>query len=309
MPVIKKIQHILEYAGLRILVCIITLLPAPAAIRLGRGIGAALRFVFRSRMRLAHDNLQLAFGDSLSFAARSSIIDRLLRMQGESLIESIIGTRESIAQHVTIEGMEHLDRALEKKKGVILLGPHFDMWELAGYIFGAHLDSVATVYKSLKNPYVNQYLIKTREKSNLGLIPSKSALRPVFSRLKKGEAVVMMFDQNTGRNGVPVKFFGKTAMTYSAPATFALRTGCSVIPSYMFKEPGFRRHRLIIKEPFQLISTGDMEKDTLDNTQRYNDFFEDLVRRHPEQWFGWLHRRWKLPRTYSAAAAQGGSQL
>ncbi len=303
MPPLKKIQHILEYAGLRLLVGLMKLLPAPAAIGFGRSIGSSLRLLFRSRMQLAHDNMQLAFGDSLSFDERCGIIAPLMKMQGESLVESIICTPDSIAENVAVEGMEHLDRALAENRGVILLGPHFDMWEMAGYIFGARLEHVATVYKAMKNPYVNDYLMKTREKSNLALIPSKNALRPVLSRLKKGHAVVMMFDQNAGRSGLAVNFFGKKAMTYSAPAAFALKTGCAVIPSYMIKGPGFRKHRLIIHPPFPLISTGTMEQDIFDNTQQYNDFFEDLVRRHPAQWFGWLHRRWKQPGSHAAAAA------
>lgn len=301
MPLLKKMQHVLEYGGLRLLVGLIKLLPAPAAIGLGRAMGSALRLLFKSRMQLAHDNMQLAFGDGLSFTERCGIIGPLMKMQGESLVESIICTPDSIAENVTVEGMEHLDRALAEGRGVILLGPHFDMWEMAGYIFGNRLDNVATVYKAMKNPYVNDYLIKTREKSNLALIQSKNALRPVLSRLKKGGAVVMMFDQNAGRSGLAVNFFGKKAMTYSAPAAFALKTGCAVIPAYMIKEAGFRKHRLIIHPPFPLIATGAMEQDTIDNTQQYNDFFEDLVRRHPEQWFGWLHRRWKQPGSRTAS--------
>lgn len=296
-------QHLLEYAGLRLLVGLVKLMPPQTAIAFGRGIGASLRFIFRERVRLAHDNLALAFGKRFSHEAQSDIIHKLLMLQGESLIESIITTSSSIAKHVTVTGMEHLDRALAQKRGVILLGPHFDMWELAGFIFGARLDKVSTVYKAMKNPYVNEYLLKTREKSNLGLISSKNALRPVLSRLKNGEAVVMLFDQNAGRAGLPVTFFGKTAFTYSAPAAFALKTGCAVIAAYMTREQGFRRHRLVINKPFPLISTGNMERDVLINTQQYNDFLEGLVSACPEQWFGWLHRRWKLPSSHISKAA------
>ncbi len=292
---LKKYQHLAEYAGLRFLVFMIRMLPAPLAIRLGRGIGTLLQFLFSGRMKLAHDNLNLAFKGAIPEAQRNSIISKLMKMQGESLVESMICSAESIHEHVTVEGMEHLLRALAEKKGVILLGPHFDMWELAGYIYGAQLDSVATVYKALKNPYVDGYLRRQRTGTKLELISSRNALRPVLSRLKQGLAVVMMFDQNAGRSGLPAQFFGKTAMTYSAPAAFALKTGCAVIPSYMIKEPEFRKHRLVIHEPFPLIKTGNAEADITANTQQYNDFFEHLVRQYPEQWFGWLHKRWKLP--------------
>jgi len=294
MIAIKKTQHILEYAGLRMLAGFVRLLPDTAAIALGRNLGAACAYLFPGRMKLAHDNLGLAYGDSLSPEGRTAIITSLLSMLGESLIESIIATDESVRVHVAVEGMEHLDRALARGKGAVILGPHFDMWELAGYVFGAHLATVSSVYKAMKNPYINSYLLRTREKSNQGLIQSKNALRGVMGRLKKGEAVVMLFDQNAGRSGLQVPFFGKTAQTYSAPAAFALKTGCAVIPAYMKRAAGFRNHRLIIREPFPLMRTGDMGKDLLANTRQYNDFIEEVVRSAPELWFGWLHRRWKL---------------
>ncbi len=229
-----------------------------------------------------------------------------MKLQGESLIESIICTAGSIAENMAVEGVEHIDRALAENRGAILLGSHFDMWEMAGYFLAGRYDNVATVFKAMKNTYVNRYLLKTRERSRLAQISSKNALRPVLSRLKKGGAVVIMFDQNAGREGLPATFFGRRAMTYSAPAAFALKTGCAVIPLYMVKEEGFRRHRLIILPPVPLIRTGDEEGDIMANTQQYNDLFEDLVRRHPALWFCWLHRRWRLPG--SRRARRGGHE-
>ena len=97
--------------------------------------------------------------------------------------------------------------------------------------------------------------------------------------------------------GIKATFFGKTAFTYAAPASFALKTGCSVLPAYLEPLPQFRRYRLVIEAPFPLIRTGDQEQDILANTQQYNDWLEKLVRARPELWFGWLHQRWKIPST------------
>jgi KDO2-lipid IV(A) lauroyltransferase len=295
----SKIMYILEYIGLRFFCCVIKALPDSVSIKAGRTIGTISARFLKQRIKLAHSNLEHAYGEALSFEERSSIIHKLSSLLGEALIESIICKGEDAEKNISVEGMEHLYNALKMNKGVLILGPHFGLWELAGYIFGSALHNASTVYKPLKNSYINNYLLKIRRKTDIGLIPSKNALKLVLQNLKKGSAVVILFDQNAGKGGVPVKFFGKTAFTYSAPAAFALKTGCPVVPAYIIKDSGFRKHRLIIKEPFLLINTGNKEKDILANTQQYNDFLEALVRRHPEQWFGWLHRRWKIPRKYA----------
>lgn len=298
----SDLRYRLEYAGLRCFCGIVKALPVAVSINAGRMIGRLSALFLKERMKLAYGNLNIAFGEALSFKEKHAVIQRLLGLLGEALVESIIGTDEDIRQNITVEGLEHIEQALKMNKGALLLGPHFGLWELAGFIFGSGPHKAATVYKPLKNPYIDKYLLKARKESGLALISSKNALRLVLQHLRKGAMVVILFDQNAGKGGIPAAFFGRTASTYAAPAVFALKTGCPVVPAYMIKDSGFRKHRLIIQKPFPLLSTGDKGKDILANTQQYNDFLEDLVRKHPDQWFGWLHRRWKMPRSFSSNA-------
>ena len=52
------------------------------------------------------------------------------------------------------------------------------------------------------------------------------------------------------------------------------------------------KHRLRLDPAVELINTGDLEKDVLENTKRFNKILENYVRKYPEQWLG-IHRRWK----------------
>jgi len=292
-----NIRYRLEYIAVRIFYSVVKAMPKLMSIKIGRALGALSFYCIRKRLAIAHTNLDRAFSGTLSYGQRSAIIRRLLRMLGEALIESVIFSQQDIARNVTIEGSEHLDRAIKLHRGALILVPHFGIWELASHVFGSYLTNASVIYKALKNPYVDDFLVGLRKKSNLDLLPSRDALRLVLRNLRKGYAVGLLFDQNAGREGIPASFFGQTAFTHSAPAVFALKTGCTVLPAYMIEDAGFRKHRLVIGRPFPLISTGNKEADIMANTQQYNDFLEALVRRHPEKWFGWLHRRWKIPRT------------
>ena len=290
-------KHIIEYFALRSFIFLINLLPKTMAVKTGRKIGGLSPCFLKERKKLAHNNLQLAYGNEISFKEREKTINKLFQMLGEAAIESIIFRKDDIEKNIRVDGLDNLENALKKGKGVILLGPHLGMWELASYFFGSKLENASTVYKSLKNPMVDNFIIKNREKiAHLDLISSKNGLKHVIRKLRNGLMVVMIYDQNAGKNGLPAKFFNHTAYTYSAPAVFAQKTGCAVIPAYIVKEPGFRKHRIIIQEPLPLITTGDKEKDMMANTQQYNDCLEKIVREYPDQWFGWIHRRWKIPR-------------
>ena len=202
-------------------------------------------------MRLGHENLKRAFGDQLSHEERCRILRSLMALLGEALVESIIITPEDVEKNVEVEGFHHLEQALSLGKGVILLGPHFGMWELAGHVFGARLPKAATLYKPLKNPFIDRYVRADRETCNMEIIPNQNTLRGIMRRLRENYAVVFLYDQNAGRDGILATFFGHPAITYAAPAALARKTGCPVVPGYFIKLPGFRRHRMVLHEPFK----------------------------------------------------------
>jgi len=53
-----------------------------------------------------------------------------------------------------------------------------------------------------------------------------------------------------------------------------------------------KKHRLRLDPPVQLIETGDLSQDVLENTKKFNKILEGYVRKYPDQWL-WIHRRWK----------------
>jgi len=294
------LKHLIEYLLFRLVCGAINALPTSFAIRVGRRMGLVSARFLKARANLAYSNLELAFGDGLTHQERMKIIRGLFSYLGEVFVESIIFTPKDVRENITIENLEYVDDALQLNKGVIIIGPHFGPWELASYALGAHITDAATIYKPLKNRYINNYIIRTREKIvHLELISSKNALRPVLGKLRQGSAVVILFDQNAGKKGIPSTFFGKTAMTYPTPAALALQTGCPVIHAHIRNDGALRRFRIIFGKPFPLIDTGNREQDLLANTQQYNDYLENLVRSDPARWFGWLHNRWKIPRRFS----------
>ncbi|MFH1761664.1 MAG: lysophospholipid acyltransferase family protein [bacterium] len=290
--IIKTISYLIQYLFVRAFCFFVLILPRRLAISLGELTGKTAEKLLKKRVALAHKNLQHAFGNSLSYDEREKIISGLFKILGQSLIESIIFKPEDVDGNIEIDGLDNLKAALHKGRGAILVVPHFGGWEIQGYVFSRYFKGGSVIYKPLKNPFLNKYLIRQRLKIGLQLILDKNALKAMFKNLKSGRIIGFLYDQNAAGDGIPATFFGGTASTHSAPAAFALNMDCAVVPSYIIKLPGFRKYKAVIQKPFPLVKSGNKEADLLDNTQKYNDFLEDLVREYPQHWLGWLHKRW-----------------
>jgi len=124
-------------------------------------------------------------------------------------------------------------------------------------------------------------------------IERRRATRDILKALRRNEAVGILFDQNTTRSeGVFADFFGIPAATTPSIALFALRAGAAVIPGFLIWDEKLKRHRLRLDPPVELVNTGDLSRDVLENTKRFNQILESYVRKYPDQWL-WIHRRWK----------------
>ncbi len=75
------------------------------------------------------------------------------------------------------------------------------------------------------------------------------------------------------------------------PALLAYRTGCPIVP-LAFNRESYDRHVVYCGEPIYPPNTGNEEADLLTMTKAYFKYFEDHIRKFPEQWM-WTHRRWK----------------
>jgi Kdo2-lipid IVA lauroyltransferase/acyltransferase len=125
----------------------------------------------------------------------------------------------------------------------------------------------------------------------------------VVRALHEHALLVLPIDQNSTRGlGVFVDFFGVPASTNTGMARIALRTDAPIVPVFIVREGRSARHVVHVLPILQVERTGDPADDVRHNTQRFTAVFEEMVRRHPDQWL-WMHKRWKTrplgaPRIY-----------
>ncbi len=277
--------------------------------KIGRWSGLITYHLSHSRRTVALANLDLAYGDSLTTEekiaiAKSSFVN-LLTTGLEFCYSPAI--KCPIEEIVTVENTEVFAEAYQKGKGIIVLVPHMGNWEVSGRWYGENGYVQHAVVRQQKQEWVNQVVSDVRKSNLIIEIDKKIALRKVLAALKRGEMVSMLIDQHAQKEAVSVQFFGQPAMTHASVARLALRTGCEVIVCSAFRYPDGSLGG-VFSEPIDTISTGNRDRDILENTQRYVQVMEEYVRKYPQDWM-WMHRRWKTPKKQKAVPPLEGVPL
>ncbi len=278
---------------------IINLLPEGFALWVGRQLGIVMYYLDWEHRKVALQNLSLAFGQEKSASEIRGIARRTFQNLGMTTIEFFRIPKmdaETFKERVKIEGLEEALRLLEKKKGALLLIGHFGNWELMGLMSKVIGNPIMVIAKPMKkNKWVDQFITKIRNAGGLEVISSVKASRKVMKALSQNRVVGILIDQRAKRSeGIWADFFGRKAPTTPSLAVLAMKTSAPVLPVFMVRN-GFQKHRLLIKEPLELIHTGDIKKDVDANTQLFNHTLESMIRQYPDQWF-WVHRRWERKR-------------
>jgi len=268
---------------------ILILLPYPALIALGRLIGRSAERVSRSRRRIADINLRRCFPD-LSETQRNQLITRHFESLGMGFFEMAMGwwkPEKALKRLAHVHGLEHLDKARDTGRGVILLSAHFTSIDLTGRLL-TMFASFNVMYRKHENPVVESLMSHSRDKLTEGAIQSEN-VRAMIRALKKGNVVWYASDRNTQRKqAVFVEFFGHLASTNSAASRLSKITGALVVPFYGVRRATGDGYDLFILPSLDDFPTDDIEADA----RRINAIIEGWVRDYPEQYL-WIHRRFR----------------
>ncbi len=288
-------MNVLAYILFKVFVLVVSLLPLRSALGLGKILGAVCYRLVGSRRRLALSNIRRAFGDTKSDVEVRAIVSGMFRSLGMMLVE--FARLESvdkayIDKYVSFEGLEHLERAVQRGKGTVCLTAHYDNWELLNAALSLQGFPMGVVARPLDNPYLNSYAEKVRSAFGGRVIDKTNALREMLGLLKGNGVLGILLDQRSStKEGVMVDFFGTPASTSKGLAAIVLKTDTVVIPVFIRRLNG-PYHKVECMEPVKLVQSGNRAEDNRENTQRFTRVIEDYVRLYPEQWF-WLHSRWE----------------
>jgi KDO2-lipid IV(A) lauroyltransferase len=191
-----------------------------------------------------------------------------------------------------IEGDEHLQAALGRGKGVMVVSVHMGSWEIAAAIWSATIAPVSLFAEVLKPRELYDWYRNTRARLGISVLPlTRPGLRQVIQALEAQEMVVTAIDHDVLGTGVPMQFLGRTVRIPTGPAAIAVRRGTPVLPVCVFRLPDDNYQAIGL--PAVVAQPGaDRDAETLRVTAEVLSHLERFVREHPDQWH-MPHRIWQ----------------
>jgi len=294
----------------KILLSALNFTPLQSKIWLFERLGRALYILDGRHRRIALRNLALAFKDKDS-KEREQIARSVFQNLGRILAEITYIPRlneQNIGHHVTIEGLENLERAKAKGKGVLVFTAHFGNWEWMAASFPLIVGQRChVVVRPLDSPFLDGFVERLRTWTGNQTIPKQKAMGRILRLLKDKEIIGILLDQNMAwQEGVFVNFFGELACTNTGMTAVALKTGAPVVPTFNIRQED-GNYRVVFEPEVPLIQTGDKDQDVQKNTEVFTRIIERYVRNYPDHWL-WLHQRWKT-RPWQAKRMKGGKVI
>jgi KDO2-lipid IV(A) lauroyltransferase len=264
-------------------------LPYGLLLWLGRRLGDLLLLLPLNFVRIAQRNLELCLPEK-SPAERAAILRAHFRSVGIGLFETAISwwsPDSRIVKLTNLEGEEHLQAALARGRGAILLSAHFTTLEIGARALCARV-AASIMYRPTSNLVLENFLMRNRGRRARRAIP-RDDIRTLISALKNNEPVWYAPDQSYRKKGAEmVPLFGIPAATNTATSRLARMTGAAVLPYFPERLPGSRGYRMIIQPALANFPSDSPAADA----QHFNELIEEQVRVVPEQYL-WIHRRFK----------------
>jgi KDO2-lipid IV(A) lauroyltransferase len=264
-------------------------LPFPLQIRMGQLLGLLSYYFAGERRHVCEVNLRLCF-PQLSQSEQRRLVKQTFISNGIGLIEICIAwyrNPEGFRERVTVSGMENLEKAIARGKGVLLVCAHFTTLEIGGFLLSL-FQKMDVTYRPNKNPLFDAAMYNGRLRHYPGVIERKD-VRTTIRNLKQGRVVWYAPDQDYGaKHSVFVPFFGITAATITATSRFAGATDSAVVFFSHYRKQDNSGYHLELSPMLEHFPSGDPEKDAI----TINELVEEAVRKQPDQYL-WLHKRFK----------------
>ena len=188
-----------------------------------------------------------------------------------------------------LKGQEHVQAALQKGKGAILVTPHLGNWELGGIamrLMGMPVTVVAV--PDNVNPGVTRYRDWARSVHGIRVLnigPGLMTPLELARALEENHLVAMLADRNFFEaDPVEVEFFGRKAWFPRGPALLALATGAPILPAFVTLGEG-DKYDAEVCAPVPVPEEGTKPERAAAAIRSLARLFEERIRSHPDQWF------------------------
>lgn len=192
---------------------------------------------------------------------------------------------EEVERRHAITGLEHIDRGLEKGRGMIMVLPHMGNWDAAGHWLCTRGYRMTAVAEELKPQKVFDLFLRHRRALGMGIVPLSEGRRVgemLVSRLLQNEVITLVADRDLTGRGVEVEMFGAKRLLPAGPARLALTTGSPLCVCAVFTTPD--GWQTVIDPPLEFEPSGNTRQDVTGMTTLIAAGFERFIAAAPTDW-------------------------
>jgi len=182
-----------------------------------------------------------------------------------------------------IEGLEHIDDALECGNGAILFAPHQGPWEVAGAFLSSKGYRIHSVALDHPSAHVTRFFSKCRKAWGIADYPPGEGIVRLLEALRANEIVVLLIDRKFSTKGIPLTFLGRHVRLPQGHVKLSKRTGAPLIPCCCHYTKNGAIEAIIDKPLY------DSDASVREVAEECLARIETFLRDRPEQWFAFDH--------------------
>jgi KDO2-lipid IV(A) lauroyltransferase len=274
-------------------------LPPQAILGAADLVGSVWRFFDGRRRRRVRENLRVAYGDRLDPRTLPERVATAFRAMARVPAEVILARRHlagsGFRRRVRLVG--DWDRVVEDvragRSGVVVTG-HLGNWEVGAMALRRVVPRLKSVVRPIDTALLEEQVVRFRGGPE-GTIAKHGAVQDALRALREGWWIALLADQDAGRRGAFVPFFGLPASTTATPAVLAMRSRSPIYVGACLRRPGgpltFEVHLRRIAGPEEPEGRA-ARRDPGRIVEAWTSCLEGWIRADPGQ-YNWLHRRWK----------------
>jgi Kdo2-lipid IVA lauroyltransferase/acyltransferase len=283
----------LTYLGYRFVETLAVILPYPIAYLVAQA-GFILVFTLGVSVNYIKKNISIVLNKDISDPMVSDIALKVYINWARNVVDFLkhrLISSEKLKRRISLDGLNHLDDALKKKKGVVIFTCHVGNFEWGACRLAVEGYSIWGVSLVRKSRLTNDFFEQRRLSKGLKTLYINRMIH-VFRYLRDNEIVAIPSDWNpAGRSDRVYDFFGRKALLPTGALQIALKSGAALIPSFIWRE-GKYNHRQVIGEPVELDRTGSKEEMLEKNMKKVLPVMEKYISEHVSEW-EMFHDIWK----------------
>lgn len=249
---------------------------------IGKLVGALFYYIFQKRKKLAYKQLKKSFPNTNN-KELLTILKKTHSHFGQMFLDALCIQKIIKNEKIKIINEKTLLNLKSNKEGFILLTGHFGNWEIIPAWMSKNNFNIKTVTQNQKNKGAQSFFNNLRQKNGFNPVSIHYSSHKMINFLKQGNTLILASDQDAGKKGEFINFFGRKASSPRGASVFYEKTKCNVVAAFCTKEKLNYSIEFIIIEPSKKYTS---------IMHQFTELLEKKIKKKPHQYL-WFHRRWK----------------